>query len=410
MAEMVRNLTFLVAACSAFGQTLPDPLVMRDGEPVRDAKTWNEKRRPELMAIFEDQVYGKNPTDPLSIHHGPVATNIKALGGKAISKQVTIYFTARLDGPQMHVLLYLPVGKAKSPVFLGLNFDGNQSVDKDPGILANDVWVKDPAGSGKIIKLPPDDRTRGTDAANWQVEKLVAAGYGLATIYYYDIEPDIKDGMRYSVRSLMGDGNQWSALGVWAWGLSRAADYLRTEPLVDGERIALMGHSRLGKAALWAGAQDSRFAMVISNESGKGGASLLRRAQGETIDHLNSFPDNWFTANYKQYNGHPENLPVNGNELLALIAPRPLYVASAEGDSYSDPLGEFLSAASVGRVYALFGKKGLGIDKMPPLNQAIMHDVGYHIRAGKHDVTEYDWDQYIAFADLQWGKAKADKK
>jgi hypothetical protein len=396
---------------TAAAQALLDPLILRNGDAVRDAKTWTDRRRPELMEIFENQVYGKTPADPIDMKVGEVVTDRKALGGKAVRVQTTLFFSehgipARLDGPQMHVLLYLPAGKAKSPVFLGLNFNGNHTVNKDPGILTNDVWVKDPAGSGKRVKLPPDDATRGSDAAAWQIPKLIEAGYGLMTVYYYDIEPDFREGEPLGVRPLFRDGEQWSALGAWAWGLSRAMDWLRMQPAVDGTKIALMGHSRLGKAALWAAAQDERFALVISNESGKGGASPLERKEGETIDHLNNSFPNWFNAEYKQYTGHPENLPVDGNELLALIAPRPLYVASAEGDLNSDPRGEFLSAASVGRVYALFGKKGLGVTQMPGPNQPVMHDVGYHVRTGKHDVTEYDWDQYIAFANLHWGKQK----
>jgi hypothetical protein len=251
-------------------------------------------------------------------------------------------------------------------------------------------------------RLPPDEATRAAAAPNWRAEKLIAAGYGLATVYYGDIEPDFKGGMEFGVRSLFPDGEQWSAIGAWAWGLSRALDYLRSDSAVEASKVAAIGHSRLGKAALWAAAQDERFAMAISNESGKGGASLLKRGQGETVDHLNNSFPHWFDANYKQYTGHPENLPVDGNELLALIAPRPLYVASAEGDLNSDPMGEFLSAADVGRVYALFGKKGLGTARMPAVNQPVMHDVGYHVRTGQHDVTEFDWDQYIAFANMHW--------
>jgi len=406
MTKMVRNLTIGLFAGTLAAQTLLDPLTMRNGEPVRDTRMWTEQRRPDLIAMFEDQVYGKTPADRLPVHNGPAVTDNKALGGKAIRKQITIFFSQRIDGPQMHLLLYLPAGKAKSPLFLGLNFNGNQSVDKDPGILTSDVWVKDPVGSGKTLRLPPDDNTRGANAANWQVAKLIAAGYGLATAYYGDIEPDFSEGEPFGVRPLFSEGEKWSALGAWAWGLSRAVDYLLTDPRVDPDRIALIGHSRLGKAALWAAAQDRRFALVISNESGKGGASPLKRRQGETIDHLNNSFPNWFCANYKQYTGHPENLPVDGNDLLALIAPRPLYVASAEGDLNSDPAGEFLSAASVGRVYALFGKKGLGTERMPSANEPIMHDVGYHIRTGKPDVTEFDWDQYIAFANLHWGSPK----
>jgi hypothetical protein len=364
-----------------------------------------ERRRPELMALFEDRVYGKTPSERPEARTGEVAVDRKALGGKAIRKQVTVFFSPRIDGPQIHLLVYLPAN-AKGPVgvFLGLNFGGNQTVDKDPGILPHDAWIKSPEDSAKMIRLPPDDRTRGVDATRWQVEKILASGYGLATAYYCDIEPDFVGGMQYGVRSVLPHPDSWSALGAWAWGLSRMVDYLIADPAIDPRRIALIGHSRLGKAALWAAAQDRRVAMVVSNESGKGGASLLKRGYGETIDHLNTAFPHWFCANYKQYTGHPEKLPVDGNELLALIAPRLLYVASAEEDRGSDPKGEFLSAANVGRVYALFGRKGLGTDLMPPVNTPIMHDVGYHIRTGKHDVTEFDWTQYLAFANLHWGK------
>jgi hypothetical protein len=385
--------------------TIPDPLTLESGERVTDSKTWVERRRPELMALFEDQVYGKTPAEYPEVRIEQVSVDRKALGGKAIRKQVTLYFSPRIDGPQIHLLLYLPSNaKARVGVFLGLNFAGNQTVDKDPGILPHEVWIKNPDAGDAMIRLPPDNRTRGTDAARWQVEKIIAAGYGLATAYYYDIEPDFPGGMQYGVRSVLPDPDRWSALGAWAWGLSRMVDYLLTDPAIDPRRIALIGHSRLGKAALWAAAQDRRVAMVISNESGKGGASLLKRGYGETTDHLNTAFPHWFCANYKQYTGHPEKLPVDGNELLALIAPRPLYVASAEEDQGSDPKGEFLSAANVGRVYALFGRKGLGTDRMPPLNTPIMHDVGYHVRTGKHDVTEFDWEQYLAFADLHWAR------
>jgi hypothetical protein len=234
------------------------------------------------------------------------------------------------------------------------------------------------------------------------VEKILAHGYGVATLYYGDIEPDFPEGMQKSVRSMFDAPEQWSAMGAWAWGLSRAVDYLRADPRVDARHLGVIGHSRLGKAALWAAAQDTRFNLVISNESGKGGASLLRRGFGETIDHLNGAFPHWFAPGYKEYTGHPEKLPVDGNELLSLIAPRPLYVASAAEDLGSDPKGEFLSAVSAGRVYSLLGRKGLGTSQMPAVDQAVMHDIGYHVRSGKHDVTEFDWDQYLAFADMHW--------
>jgi hypothetical protein len=391
--------------------TVPDPLTLTDGSKVADAKTWTDKRRPELLALFADRVYGKTPAAPATLRTSGVVTDRKALNGKAIRKQVTIYFTPDDAGPQMHLLLYLPAAAdAPSPVFVGLNFNGNHTVHADPGILANDVWVKDPASLNpsdkKMLHLPPDDRTRGVNAAQWQVEKLLARGYGLATVDYNDIEPDFVGGMAFGVRpALTSDPESWSALGAWAWGLSRALDLLLTDKAINPAHIALIGHSRLGKAALWAAAQDHRFSLVVSNESGKGGASLLKRGFGETTDHLNGAFPHWFCANYKQFTGHPENLPVDGNELLALIAPRPLYVASATEDLGSDPKGEFLATLSASRVYQLLGKKGLGIGQMPAPDRPVMHDVGYHVRTGKHDVTEFDWDQYLNFADLQWGVA-----
>ena len=396
--------------------TLPDPLTLSNGLKVTDSKTWLEKRRPELLTLFADQVYGHGPAESAPLRASEVFTDRKALNGKAIRKQVTLYFTEDNAGPQMHVLLYLPAAaKSPSPVFVALSFNGNHTVDKDPGIAANEVWLRDPndiSGSPnrKWVHLLPDDRTRGQFAANWQVEKLLDRGYGLAVVYYYDIEPDFVGGMQYGVRPLLvRDPDSWSALGAWAWGLSRTVDWLFTDRAVDQRRIALMGHSRLGKAALWAAAQDPRFALVVSNESGKGGASLLKRGYGETTDHLNTAFPHWFGPNYKQYTGHPEKLPVDGHELLALIAPRPLYVASAVDDQGSDPKGEFLSAVNAGKVYQLFGKKGLGVTLMPLPDQPVMHDIGYHVRTGKHDVTAFDWDQYLAFADLHWGANQTPK-
>jgi hypothetical protein len=188
--------------------------------------------------------------------------------------------------------------------------------------------------------------------------------------------------------------------------LSRAVDYLTQDKAINAKEIAVMGHSRLGKATLWAAAQDQRFAVVISNESGKGGASLSKRSLGETVEHLNNSFRHWFCANYRQYIDNAAALPVDGNMLLALIAPRPLYVASAEEDLNSDPRGEYLSAVDASRVYELLGKPGLHSTQMPAVNQPVFETVAYHIRSGKHDVTAYDWEQYLNFADIQFHHAK----
>jgi (4-O-methyl)-D-glucuronate---lignin esterase len=302
--------------------------------------------------------------------------------------------------------MYLPAGATRPvPMFLGLNFNGNQAVNADPGIRLGDLWARQP-GSRVLVKRAATDKDRGTEAGRWQVEKILAHGYGLATIYYCDIEPDFDGAMQFGVRAMYPppgpDG--WAAIAAWAWGLSRAMDYLETDKAVDAKHVAVMGHSRLGKTALWAGAEDTRFAMVISNCSGEGGASLSRREFGEQPRQLNKNFPHWFDGNYKKYSDREADLPFDQHELIALIAPRLVYVESAEEDLHADPKGMFLAEVAAGPVYRLFGKKDLGTDEWPAVHQPILRDMGYHHRAGKHDVTEYDWEQYLAFADLHWKK------
>jgi hypothetical protein len=265
-----------------------------------------------------------------------------------------------------------------------------------------------------IVNNLATEASRGTDSGKWAVEEIINHGYGLATAYYGDLEPDNPEGWKTGIRTTMKselliNENEWGAIGAWAWGLSRMMDYLETDAAVDGKKVIITGHSRLGKACLWAAANDTRFGIVVSNSSGEGGAALSKRWFGETIEKINTSFPHWFVPAYTQYNKHLELLPVDQHILLALMAPRPFYVASAEDDLWADPKGEFLSAKNAEPVYALFGKKGLGINEVPAVNHPVGETIRYHIRTGKHDFTLYDWQQYLDFADKQFGRTIKNK-
>ena len=359
--------------------TLPDALTMQDGTPVTTAEQWYGQRRPELMELFTREMYGRAPERPkLSFEikeEGP------ALDGKAVRKQVDIRLSERRV---LHLLVYAPAGVENAPAFMGINFFGNHTVVDDPAVQKH----QDGYGVYPLVE-------RGAYAYRWPVEEIISRGYALATFHCSDVDPDFDDGRRNGVTPLIfgkgqnyPDPDQWGALAEWAWGLGCALDYLETDASVDGSRVAVIGHSRMGKAALWAGASDPRFAMVILNESGCGGAALSRRAIGETVFIINSHFPHWFCNNFKKYNRNEVALPFDQHELLACIAPRPLYVASAEGDKWSDPVGERLSQQEAAKVYRFLG----------------LHSdcLGYHIRQGKHEITLEDWNHYLDFADLHF--------
>jgi len=323
-----------------------------------------------------------------------------------VRKQITINLSPKKEGPREDLLIYLPaIARKPVPVILSLNFSGNQAVAADPGIKLATVW-----NSRSHQKQQARDASRGIDK-DFDVVKLIARGYGLATIYYQDIEPDFLGGYAEGIRPLFLKPGQtepapdeWGAIGAWAYGLRSALDYLEKDRDVDAKRVAVMGHSRLGKTALWAGAIDQRFAMVLSSCSGEGGASIARRNYGETIGNLiDKFPY-WFCGNYRKFAENVDQLPVDAHELIALIAPRPVYITAAEEDRWADPKGEFLACVGAGPVYRLLGARDLGTDQMPALNQPIMHTIGYHYRTGKHEVTAFDWDQFLAFADMHLRK------
>jgi hypothetical protein len=387
---------------------LPDPLRLPDSSVITTAEQWTTQARPAILQLFKENVYGELPGKPSGMHFKVRNENKNALGGMATRQQVTIYFTQASDGPSMEVLLYIPNNvSGPVPAFVGLNFYGNQSIHPDKGILMPTRWVNNnPKG---IVNNKATEASRGLQASRWPVEELMKNGFALVTAYYGDLEPDYPEGWQSGIRTTLKEElnvgkDQWGAVGAWAWGLSRIMDYLEKEKRINAKQVALTGHSRIGKAALWAAANDTRFALVVSNESGEGGAALARRNYGETIAQINrSFP-HWFSPAYKNYNDHPEKLPVDQHQLLALIAPRPLYVSSAAEDKWADPRGEFLSALHAEPVYRLYNKTGLGVTEMPPLEKPVGETIRYHIRRGKHDINAYDWQQHLAFARKHFKK------
>jgi hypothetical protein len=383
--------------------TLPDPLRFLDGRPVAAAAEW-PKRRAEVLRLFEEHVYGRSPGPPAGMRFVVVESDSHALGGLATRRQVRVLLDGTEGGPAFEMLLYVPNATPRPvPAFLGPNFGGNHSVHPDPAIRLARSWMREGPG---VADHRATEAGRGAGAAAWPVERILDRGYALATVYYGDLEPDHHDGWKQGVRARIGPGtagrfgpDDWGAIGAWAWGLSRALDGLAKDPDVDGGRVAVIGHSRLGKTALWAGAADERFALVVSNDSGEGGAALARRRFGETTDRITSVFPHWFALRLREYAGREDALPVDQHMLLALVAPRPLYVASATEDLWADPRGEFLAAKAAEPVYCLLGREGLGVADLPSPDRPVGGSIGYHLRTGKHALTAYDWEQYLDFAD-----------
>ncbi len=394
--------------------TLPELLVTSSGKPVNTVKDWETNRRPEILKIFAEQIYGKTPMKKLPVRFEVTEVEKNALGGKATRKQITAYFSQ--DGKhKMDILLYLPnTTKNPVPVFLGLNFAGNQTVHADPAIHLAHSWVRNRDDAG-ITNNRGSEESRGKLAKRWPVEQILARGYGVATVFCGDLQPDHADNYSEGILPLFYKKGQtqpaaaeWQTIGAWAWGLSRALDYLEKDKDVNAKQVAVIGHSRLGKASLWAGAQDERFALVVSNDSGEGGAAITRRQYGEQIERINTSFPYWFADNYKQYNGRENELPVDFHQLIALMAPRPVYVASASEDQWADPKGEYLGAYHAGSAYKLYGKPTLATATPPNVEMPVGQKTwtGYHMRNGKHDILLYDWTQFMNFADFHFGLKK----
>lgn len=378
---------------------LPDPLVTKKGHQVKSAKEWERKRRPEIMDMLRKEMYGYEPGRPAGLHFKVLEESRDAFGGKATRKQVAVYFTED-ESQFMTVLIYIP-NDAKGPVpaFMGMNFRGNYSTTTDPEVLM--PTESQVAGYGAWYQPVG----RGEWSRRWPYEYVLSKGYAVVTMFYGDVDPDWNDGFHNGVHGLLDKGkprteDSWSTISAWAWGLSRALDYLETDADVDASRVAVLGHSRLGKTALWAGATDPRFAVVISNCSGCCGSAISRRWFGETIYIVNDAFPHWFCGNFKKYTDNEDALPFDQHELVAMIAPRPVYVSSASNDNWADQKGEYLSLVGAAPVYGLYGIEGFTSTEKPAVEQPqSIGRMGNHIRRGDHDILLYDWMRFIDFAD-----------
>jgi hypothetical protein len=363
---------------------LPDALRRADGGRVTNPQQWRQ-RRAEILELFRSEMFGRSPGRPQELTFEIVARDDAALGGAATLKRVAI--VSRQDGREhrFELVLFTPNARPKAPAFLLIN-------NRDPE--KNTDW------------------TRREKSEFWPVEEMIARGYGMACIQNRDLAPDVKtDNSSWRtgvVRLFEGDGradrppDAWMALAAWAWGASRALDYLQTDPAVDAARVAVIGHSRGGKTALWAGAEDERFGMVISNNSGSCGAAISRRRFGERIKLTHTNP-HWFCDNFRKFHDREDDLPFDQHMLIALAAPRPVYVTSATEDLWADPKGEFLGLAHSSSVYALWGCPAIAPGAMPPADTPlVIGPRGYHIRTGPHNLMAYDWDNFADFADGVW--------
>ncbi len=377
----VMLLSMTLSASNDF--SLPDPLTTEAGNKVKTSGEWQKKLRPEILELFRENVYGRTPIGrPDTLRFEMKKTDNDAMDGMATLKRVDVHFAGPGGEGKIKLALFTP-NEVPKPVagFILICNRGRENIDP----------------------------SRENRSPFWPAERIVERGYMAAAFHNSDVAPDRPDSFSEGVHGIFETTdddrapNAWGAIAAWAWGASRVMDYFEVDQDINENRIGVVGHSRGGKAALWCGAEDERFAMVVSNNSGCTGAALSRRREGETIAQINNRFPHWFCENYTKFNENEEALPVDQHQLIALMAPRLTYVASASEDAWADPKGEFLSCVHAGPVYELFGLQGVGMDEFPQPNQPLhTGHIGYHLRPGGHNLTEYDWDRFMDFADRHW--------
>lgn len=381
----------------------PDPLVKFDGTRVARRQEWEAERRPELKRLFEHYMYGVMPHPPERVAATVDREDPHALGGKATLREVILRFGPPETRP-IHLLVVIPNDvKGPTPAFLGLSFCGNHAVLNDPHIRLCEGWMY-PNQPG-VVDNRATDAGRGSAVDIWNVERILDRGYAFATFYNGDVEPDrpgAPEGIRAVYRKAgltRPEPQDWGTIAAWAWGIQRAVDYLVTVPELDPHRIAVVGHSRNGKAALVAAAFDERIALAIPLQAGCGGTSPSRGTVGESVRAINTSFPHWFDGAFKEFNDHPDRLPFDQNCLIALMAPRPVLLSNAAEDTWANPEGQFELLRAADPVYHLLGVEGLAADRMPPMNHLVPSRLGYFIRPGKHSMTRVDWDAFLDFAD-----------
>lgn len=367
---MIKWLLFFFLTFVAFGQ---------DSTKV-DLDSWKKSGRKAAMEFFSTEVYGVVPAGEIR-SDWKLDRESEVLDGRVVRREYVLTLGGSLNA---RVLAYVPKGAKNVPAFLGLNFGGNHTVDADE-------WVT----SGG------DDKP-GKAAKRWPVDMITKAGFAVLTVHCDDFDPDKDDQFQNGVHALFKEkrtNESWGTIAGWAWGLSRVLDQLKNVEEIDDTKVAVIGHSRLGKTALWAGASDERFAMVISNNSGCGGAALSKRRQGETVAKINTTFPHWFAGNFKQYNDKEDELPYDQDGLIACIAPRPVYVASASKDRWADPEGEFLALKGASVIYRLFDQQGVAGKDFPNPGETLKGTgQWYHLREGRHEITPWDWERYLEAA------------
>jgi hypothetical protein len=395
-----------VAKLSAHPE-FPDPLVMFDGSRVTTKQQWFDKRRPELKALFQHYMYGYL-LPPEKIAAKVDHEDAKAFGGKATLREVTISFGPP-DTPPIHLLMVVPNHrKGPAPVFVGVNFRGNHTLVNDPAVRLPTVWMYARPG---VKNNRATEAGRGNQIDTWALEQSIDRGYAVATFYSGDVDPDRKD-VREGIQPHLRKKGQkpgphdGGTIAAWAWGVHRVVDYLHDHKDIDKKRIAVVGHSRLGKTALLAAAFDERIALAIPHQAGCGGTAPSRQnnPKAESVKRINTSFPHWFDDTFKEFNDHTDRLPFDQHCLAALVAPRPLLFSNAVEDEWANPAGQFKVLQAADPVYRFLGAGGLEAKKMPEPGKLIDSKLGYYIRPGEHSMTKGDWKIFLDFADKHFGK------